>query len=296
MIYSAENERYLIEVNDMGAELWNIIDKKESNLPRLWQGDPKVWARRAPIVFPYCGRLKDDFFYDRGRKYEGPIHGFARFEQHTICRTTETEIGLELLWNEQTLLKYPWKFRLATDFILQEKLILCRFTLENLDTRDMPFNIGYHMGFTCPFDEAHDISDYQLSFEYAESAVCHTAGSSGLRTGATAVFFPGEKIIPLDHEFFPASFCLSGLKSRYIQLEERSSGRYLRVYIEGFPYVVLWSQPEKIHYVCIEPWHGFPDRYDSNQILSEKEGIQLLLPRSSFSCTQVIECGVFKEG
>jgi galactose mutarotase-like enzyme len=291
MIYSAENDYYFIEVNNVGAELWNIIDKKESNLPRLWQGDPKVWPRRAPIVFPYCGRLKDDAFFEQSRKYEGVIHGFARFEQHKLYRAADTEIAMELLWNEQTLVKYPWKFRLVTEFILQGASVLCRFTVENLDTRDMPFNIGYHMGFTCPFDTAHDITDYQLSFEYAEFPVRHITGDANLRTGETGGFFPGEKSIPLHHNFFPSSFCLGGLQSHYIQLEERNSGRYLRVYITGFPYVVLWSQPDKIPYVCIEPWQGLPDRYDGSQILADKDGIQLLRPGLSFSCTQRIECG-----
>jgi galactose mutarotase-like enzyme len=291
MIYSAENDYYLIEVNDSGAELWNIFDKTEAKLPRLWQG-AKVWPRRAPIVFPYCGRLKDDVFFEQGRKYEGLIHGFARFERHSMYQSSDTHIGMELLWNEQTLQKYPWKFRLVTDFILQGKAILCRFTVENLDACDMPFNIGYHMGFTCPFDAAHDITDYDLSFEYAESPVRHITNDSNLRTGETTGFFPGKKNIPLSHDFFPSSFCLSGLRSRYIQLEERSSGRYLRVYITGFPYVVLWSQPDRVPYVCIEPWHGLPDKYDSSQILGKKEGIQLLQPGSSFSCTQQIECGL----
>jgi galactose mutarotase-like enzyme len=292
MIYSAENEFYLIEVNDLGAELWNVFDKKQSGLPRLWQGDPAVWPRRAPIVFPYCGRLRDDSFFDQGKKYEGTIHGFARFEQHTKYQSGDTQIGLELRWNEETLLKYPWKFRLATDYILEGAAVLSRFTLENQDSRDMPFNIGYHMGFNCPFDSSHHISDYQLRFENTESPLWHINDSSGLRTGEVSSFYPDSKVIPLHHEFFPASFSLSGLHSRYIQIEEQGSGRYLRVYIEGFPYVVLWSQPHNIQYVCIEPWYGLPDKHDADQIFVNKEGIQSLRPGASFTCTQRLECGI----
>ena len=50
MIYSMENEFLKVEVNDSGAELWNIFDKQNGGIPRLWQGE-KVWNERSPLLF-----------------------------------------------------------------------------------------------------------------------------------------------------------------------------------------------------------------------------------------------------
>ena len=40
--------------------------------------------RHAPILFPYCGRLKGGAFTHNGVSYEGGQHGFARDMEHAL--------------------------------------------------------------------------------------------------------------------------------------------------------------------------------------------------------------------
>ena len=57
MIDTIENDRFRVQVNRLGAELWSVYDKLEQR-ECLWQGDPAVWPRRAPNLFPVCGSLR----------------------------------------------------------------------------------------------------------------------------------------------------------------------------------------------------------------------------------------------
>ena len=61
-----ENEELKIQVSDDGAELCSIYDKAKDR-EALWTADPKVWARHAPVLFPFVGMVKGGF-YTHGEK------------------------------------------------------------------------------------------------------------------------------------------------------------------------------------------------------------------------------------
>ena len=69
MRYTVENEFLRVEVDSLGAELASVVDKA-SGAEMLWQGDPAVWPRRAPILFPYCGKLVNGSFTVEGMTLE----------------------------------------------------------------------------------------------------------------------------------------------------------------------------------------------------------------------------------
>ena len=77
MEFILENENLRVTVESHGAELVSVVNK-QTGAEMLWQADPAVWARHAPVLFPYCGRLKDGAFTCKGVRYEGGQHGFAR--------------------------------------------------------------------------------------------------------------------------------------------------------------------------------------------------------------------------
>jgi len=49
-----------------------------AGLDLFWDGDPSVWSRHAPHLFPVVGRLKGDILRHNGQEYRMPPHGFAR--------------------------------------------------------------------------------------------------------------------------------------------------------------------------------------------------------------------------
>ena len=53
-----ENEKLRITIADRGAELISVVDR-QSGRERLWQADPSIWNRHAPILFPFVGKLTD---------------------------------------------------------------------------------------------------------------------------------------------------------------------------------------------------------------------------------------------
>ncbi|HIY21439.1 MAG TPA: aldose 1-epimerase family protein, partial [Candidatus Flavonifractor merdigallinarum] len=73
------------------------------------------------------------------------------------------------------------------------------------------------------------------------------------------------------------------------QVEEKGTGRYLRVDTKGFPFVLLWSKPGIPDFVCIEPWMGYPG---PGHDLMGRPGAMELAPGASFSRTQRITVGV----
>ena len=89
MIYTIQNESLTVRVEDLGAQLSSI--QPPDGTEYLWQGDPDIWARRAPILFPFIGRLRENTYCLDGLPYAISTHGFARdmvFSWWTRGRTT----------------------------------------------------------------------------------------------------------------------------------------------------------------------------------------------------------------
>ena len=79
MRYSIENDTLRLTVDTHGAEAVSVIHKP-TGAELLWSGDPSVWGRHAPILFPYTGKLTGGKMIAKGVEYAGGQHGFARDE------------------------------------------------------------------------------------------------------------------------------------------------------------------------------------------------------------------------
>src|ERR1700732_4547126 len=64
------------EIDPHGAQLSCLRDRAARDL--LWDGDPAVWAGRAPLLFPIVGVLVDGSYRLGAKTYRLPRHGFAR--------------------------------------------------------------------------------------------------------------------------------------------------------------------------------------------------------------------------
>ena len=70
------NEFLTLTVDTHGAEAVSLKNAAGEEL--LWQADPAVWKRHAPILFPWTGKLPGGTFEAKGKTYKGGQHGFAR--------------------------------------------------------------------------------------------------------------------------------------------------------------------------------------------------------------------------
>lgn len=63
-----ENEFLQIKISRIGAELQSIRSKT-TGFEFLWQGNPEIWGRKSPVLFPVVGRCKNDMIEIEGKKY-----------------------------------------------------------------------------------------------------------------------------------------------------------------------------------------------------------------------------------
>ena len=49
MIFTIRNDALTVDIDSMGAQLASV--RTPDGTEYLWQGDPDIWARRAPILF-----------------------------------------------------------------------------------------------------------------------------------------------------------------------------------------------------------------------------------------------------
>ena len=76
MDYQLKNNFLTVTLSDQGAEIQSVKDVN-SGREYIWQADPKIWGRHAPVLFPVVGRLKDDQYTYDGKTYHMGQHGFA---------------------------------------------------------------------------------------------------------------------------------------------------------------------------------------------------------------------------
>lgn len=285
MIYIIENEALQVKVNSLGSELWSLIDKK-TGTQHLWQGDPAVWPRRAPNLFPVCGKLKGGKALINANEYAIPLHGFLRDYEHTLIEQTASRLRLRFTQNEETQKIYPFCFQVDTVFSLKGNTLIQAFEVTNTGAETLPFSIGYHAGYRCPFDEKHAVGDYKLVFDQCENAT--NLVNEDLIIVGEEPFLQEQRELKLRDGLFAPNFALTQLRSNSISIVEEGSGRALKVRISGFPAVVLWSAPGKVRFVCIEPWYGmFEPKEDYGEFI-HKPLLQVLKAGGQFSCEQQI--------
>ena len=78
---SLRHGRLSAAIDPMGAQLLSLqLDGQEY----LWQGDPRFWARRAPVLFPIVGSLRDGRAESAQGLCEMGRHGIARNYEHAV--------------------------------------------------------------------------------------------------------------------------------------------------------------------------------------------------------------------
>ena len=280
------NEFLTLTVDTHGAEAVSL--KNAAGEEMLWQADPAVWGRHAPILFPWTGKLTGGAFTCGGKTYQGGQHGFARDLEHTLIKAEGDTIQLELRSDEAMKAeRFPFDFVLTSTFRLEGKTVHHTLKVENPGAGELRFGIGYHPAFNIPFDAQHTTTDYEFRFDRPESPVILDARPNGLLSGKCYYQWKNAASIPLEDKMFANdSFCMAGLRSATLGIYEKDTGRNITCNIEGYPYTLIWSAAsEKIHFVCIEPWHSLPGAVTDPQDWDERAAAAVLAPGESWGTT-----------
>lgn len=231
MEYTIRNDRLTARADTHGAELHSLKTARDREI--LWQADPAVWARYAPVCFPWCGKVQDGWFDWQGERRAAPTqHGFLRDVEHTLVSRDENRMTFRFDWPGDGE-GWLWPFRFETEHRLRDNTLLTTCTVSNTGSEAMPAQLGFHPGFLCPFVAGSAIEEYEVRF------------ASGL-------------VVPLEpHLFDHDSIPYTGV-GPWARLTHRPTGKYIEVGTDGFDRTLLWSKPGIPGYVCIEPWCGFP--------------------------------------
>jgi galactose mutarotase-like enzyme len=289
MKYSIQNEFFHIEVLAKGAELCSI-KSTNTNQEFMWQADPEIWGSHAPSLFPVIGCLKEDGFIHEGKEYPMPKHGFIRNnEDIQLHSKSENELCFVLKSNESTRKVYPFEFEFYIHYILDGNKLQVKHDVINTDQSKLFFCLGGHPAFTCPLKHGEKYSDYYLEFEQKETAHTWKIVDNGLIGQEGKLILDENDRIELTPNLFANdALIFKNLKSSFVQLKSKNSNFTLKVSLDDFPYLGLWAKPNAA-YVCIEPWIGIADSYNSSREFSEKEIIQSLDPQKTFSAAYTIE-------
>ena len=277
MKFILENRNIKITASTFGGELNSLISKKD-NTEYLWNGDEKYWKYHSPILFPIVGKVLNNKYRAEGNEYELPQHGLARTREFTMIEKDDSHIVFELLWSEDTLKLYPYKFSLRLTYELLDNGIKVGYTVKNLDNKEIYFSIGGHPAFMCPLFNDEKFEDYYFEFNKKENTgVMELDADKGYFTGKTKEFLNNSNIINLNLELFKYdALVFSNLTSNLITLKSNKNNKELTMDCTGFPYLALWTKPTGAPFICIEPWYGHADYHDFNGELKDKPGIEKL--------------------
>lgn len=280
-----ENEFLKVAASASGAELTRVFDKQHS-LERLWEGDPAVWNRHAPILFPIVGRLLNNQYTYAGKNYELPQHGFARDHVFDVKRETDATLSYTLSDCETTREFYPFAFHLQVDYTLVRNQIRVDYTVTNPGRETMYFSIGGHPAFVCPLLEDERFSDYYIEFEKQETCARWYANENGHIHRAEEDYLLDTNIIPYTIDRFKEdALIFKDLQSKTVAIKSFKNSHAVTMDFAGWPYLGIWSKPGGAPFICLEPWYGIADHVGHDGELTRKEGIMALEPGLNFCCS-----------
>ena len=268
-----ENEFLKITVADAGAELISVWDKT-ANQERIWTGEPEVWNRHAPILFPFVGKVKDGKYRIGDKEYAMKTqHGFARDQEFVCVEKTDISVTHCLTATEQTRNIYPYEFRLTVCHkLLPGKELAIEWTIENPGEEKMFFSIGGHPGFMMP--EGTRKEDCLISFPGKTALQYISANAAGY-------ILPQKKTLPLSNGLaawqadIPDTWIFEDHQVQSVGIARPDGTPFVSLHCDMFPMLAVWANPNG-PFICLEPWFGRADDEGFTGTIDQKKDMQAL--------------------
>ncbi len=290
-IISISSDSLTASIDTMGAQLMSLR-KGESEY--LWQGDSNWWPRRAPILFPIVGVLKNG----KAESAEGMVslarHGLARLNQFKVIEQSPSSVTLQLKSTEETRESYPYDFELKLIFSVDGDTLTQTYEVTNPANVVLPFTLGAHPAFNIPIPgvKASSLDQYHLSFTRSWTSYGPSITDDGLCDYATPQkLIVDSDTLDLSWELIDRekTITLEDVPDRRITLaanaEASSKAHGIQMDFEGFDYLGIWSAAPGCPFVALEPWCGIADTVDTDGVFEHKPGILCLEPGQSIAKT-----------
>lgn len=283
MDYTIKNNMIEVVISDHGAEVQSVKGAHTGE-EYMWQADPEIWGRHAPVLFPIVGRLKNDEYKYQGKTYHMGQHGFARDCDFEVENHTQESITFLLKDNEKTREMYPFKFEFRVNYNLMNNLLEENFSVVNKSDETMIFGVGGHPGFNLPVNNGEEKEDYYFDMHPSIARVKIPLKGAYLDWNNRSLAST-DSFIGLSDELFKDDALIYELHGHdnKVSLRTDKSKFHINVWTRNAPYVSIWSQyPNTANYVCIEPWWGIADREDADGELEHKYGMNHLEPGKEY--------------
>ena len=267
------NSHLAVDISSLGAELQAITTADGRNW--LWNGDPAWWTGRSPILFPIVGKAPGNAVTIDGQTYDMAQHGFARRSEFTLAAATAATCRFELEASDATRAAYPFAFRLALTYALDERTLTVTAEVENRDTHAMPFGFGFHPAFVWPLPGAEGRPHTITLDNGAEPALVRLKDGLIDPQPRPSPFTAGR--LTLDPKMFEADAMIfpEGAGTGLIYAAE--GGPALKFRFDNLPNLALWQKPGA-PYICIEPWHGMAAEAGASNDLARRPYSLTLAP------------------
>lgn len=276
MNISISNAFLKATINSKGAEL-NSLQK--NNREYIWQGNPEFWAKHSPILFPIVGTLKDNTYFYEEKKYTLPRHGFARDNEFEVLNSTDDSVTFSIKSTLETKKNYPFEFELKLTYQLTENSLEVKYEVENLGQTNLPFSIGGHPAFALP--EAFEM--YSLRFEKEENINSYFLENDLLSENFQELSID-NKDLRLNYPLFENdALIIKKMMSKSIEIIENDEPLF-KFSFDDFPNFGIWTK-QNAPFICLEPWFGYSDIENTNQIIIDKEGIINLEKEKTFAAS-----------
>lgn len=261
-------------ISRRGGEIRSL---KYRDTELIWQGDPAYWEGSAPLLFPFCGRVKDGVYRWQEKDYPMPIHGFLPEAELSAAGIGSNALTLTLTDSPATRAVYPFAFNLSLYYKLHENALSLTVAVTAEDTA-LPFSFGAHPGFNLPCT-ADGFTDARLQFDTSAPLSQVEITENGLLGDGRSAFTLRESALPLSPD--PAGGCGIFFKvpdnNRALTLQSASLPCDIRMEFADFPILGLWHAGGA-PYLCIEPWQGLPAPDNAPTDLSDKPATVILAP------------------
>ena len=203
-----------------------------------------------PICFPSFGPLDNQELIHDGKAWPMKQHGFARDLEFKQVEATADRVQYELTQNEETLKRYPFKFRfLVTHQLLADGLSI-ELSIHNLSDQAIPISPGIHPYFsvddpanltvTTKAEFGHNnLNDYQK--ELLQDATCFEIVDQKDEIKTLKISSNPDQHLP-DHGLEVTRLTRGDQKPVLIQSE-----------LSMFKMMTVWRKDPDSKFICVEP-------------------------------------------
>jgi len=265
-----ENNRLIVTVDDHGAEIVSIFDKRKKR-ECVWNGDASWWKRHTPILFPIVGSIWHNTMRVDGKEFHMTQHGFARDMDFQCIKEEKDSLLYSLKANEETMAKYPFDFELQICQHIDGSKVTTSWKVINNGSCTLPFQIGGHPAFMIPGVSEFTDSTGTIRIIGSGKYELTEIGEEGC-VKAESVIHKGNEIFIKRDTFAKNALIFESPCPQVVELYDKFGHKVLS-FSSHSPSLGIWAPTKDIHapFVCIEPWWGRTDRVGYEGEFADKE-------------------------